>query len=117
MADLNKTNIVEAEVIDAENDNVIKFKKPFEFEGQKYTEITLDLDSLTGNHLERAEMQFVNMNPQLATQTPLKEMSKGFQAVVAAMAAKQPIEFIRALPINEYAKVTSRVMVFLLKGE
>lgn len=113
--DLNK-NLINAEVIDAV-DNKVVFNKPFNFEGKEYKEIELNLESLTGHDLEKAESQFINMNPQMATQTPLKEMSKGFQAIVAAMAAKQPIEFIRALPMNEYAKVTSRVMVFLLKGE
>lgn len=116
--ELNKKPIVEGQVIDAVSvSNKVIFNKPFHFEGKDYTEIELNLEALTGNDLEKAEVQFTNMDAQIAAQTPMKEMSKGFQAIIAAKAAKQPIEFIRALPMNEYAKVTSRVMVFLLKGE
>lgn len=96
---------------------IIKFAKPIEFEGKKYEEISLDLDSITGNDLELAENQFIAQNPEIAAQTALKELSKGYQSILAAKAAKVPVEFIKALPAREYSKVTMAVQVFLLKGE
>lgn len=95
----------------------IKFAKPIEFEGKTYNELTLDLDSITGNDLEMAEHQFIAQNPEIAAQTPLKELSKGFQAIVAAKAAKVPVELIKALPAREYSRITMKVQTFLLKGE
>ncbi len=99
------------------DENVVKFAKQITFEGKEYTELHLDLPSLTGNDIELAEVQFISQNPQIAAQTPLKEMSKGFQAILAAKAAKVPVEFIKSLPASEYSKITTKVQVFLLKGE
>lgn len=99
------------------NENKITLSKPFTFEGKEYKELTLDLNSITGNDIETAEIQFIAQNPEVAAQTPLKELSKGFQAIIAAKAAKVPVELIKALPAADYSKVTMRVQVFLLKGE
>lgn len=100
-----------------ENENYVKFKKPFEYEGKSYDGIALDLDSLTGLDVEEAEVQFIAKNPGIAAQTPLKEMSKGFQAILAAKAAGVIPEFLSALPAGDYAKVTTKVQVFLLKAD
>lgn len=114
------------QVIDAEatvttvleqNEAFIEFKKPFQFEGETHKGIALNLDGLTGADIEQAEVTFTNLNPQMAAQTPLKEMNKGFLAIIAARAAKKPIEFIKALPAAEYSKVTTKVQVFLMSGE
>lgn len=101
----------------APNPNLIKFKKPYNFEGKEYSEIDLNLDALTGTNIEEAEMQFTTQNPTVAVQTPLKEMSKGFQCVIAAKSSKQPVEFFKGLPARDYVKVTQRVQTFLLGGE
>ena len=110
-----KNNI---EVIDAESvelETTIVFAKPFEFNGQKYEKIDLNLEDLTGAALEEAEVEFTIRNPQVAAQTFLKAMSTGYQAIVAAKAAGVNPEFIRSLPANEYTKVTATVQAFLLK--
>lgn len=122
MSTLNKENEV-IEVVEnkltklTSNPNVIKFKKPYNFEGDVFNEIDLNLDTLTGTDIESAEMQFMTQNPKIAMQTPLKEMSKGFQSVIAAKASKQPVEFFKQLPAADYVKVTTRVQTFLLAGE
>ena len=97
-----------------ENPNFVPFKKPLTFEGKKYDGLDMDLDSLTGADIETAEVQFVSEDPSNAAQTPLKEMSKGFQAILAAKAAKVNVALIRSLSASDYAKVTTKVQVFLL---
>lgn len=99
------------------SENTIKLSKPIQFEGKEYTELVLDLDSITGNDIEQAENQFVAQNPQIAAQTALKELSKGFQAILAAKSAKVPVELIKSLPAKDYSKVTTKVQVFLLKED
>lgn len=100
-----------------EDKNTHFFRKPFEFEGQKYEKIKMDLDGLTGEAIERAETSFTIDSPQQSAQTPLKELSKPFLAYLVAESADVPIEFVRSLPAAEYAKVTTRVQTFLLSGE
>jgi len=97
--------------------NIIKLSKPVQFEGKEYKELVLDVDSLTGNDIELAENQFIAQNAQIAAQTPLKDLSKGFQAILAARAAKVPVEMIKALPAKDYSKVTIVIQNFLLSGE
>ena len=107
----NRVTVIES------NKEYIELKRPIQFDGKEVKDLTLDLYGLTGIDIEKAEIQFIANNPQMAAQTPLKEMSKGFLAIVAAMAAKKPVEFIRALSATDYANVTTRVQIFLIQGE
>lgn len=100
-----------------EDENFVKFKKPFTFEGKVFEGLTLDLEKLTGADVEEAEVQFIGKSATIAAQTPLKEMSKSFQAILAAKAAGVVPEMLSALPASEYAKVTTKVQVFLLKQD
>lgn len=95
----------------------VKLKRPILFDGQTVESIVLDFESLTGADIEQAETQFTAENPQNAATTPMKEMSKGFQAIVAARAAKKPVALIRQLAAPDYSKVTAQTMLFLLNGE
>jgi hypothetical protein len=97
--------------------NTIVLSKTVQFEGREYKELFLDVDSLTGNDIEQAESQFIAQNPQIAAQTALKELSKGFQAILAAKATKVPVELIKALPAKDYSKITTKIQNFLLTGE
>lgn len=90
------------------------FAKPFTFEGKEYKEISLDLDALTGADMLLAERQFNAIEGNNQTFVPVKELSKEFQSIIAAMAAKLPFEFMKALPANDFAKVTTQVQNFLL---
>lgn len=109
----NNVEVIDANAVELETK--ITFAKPFEFNGQKYESIELNLDDLTGIDLEEAEVEFTTRNPQIAAQTFLKAMSSAYQAIVAAKAAGVNPQFIRSLPANEYAKVTATVQAFLLK--
>ncbi len=91
--------------------NTIVFKKPFQFEGKEYTELTLDLDALTGQQLIESETE----TRALGDRTPMLEVSKSYQAVIAAKAAKVPCDLIKTLPAKEFSKVTVMVQNFLLE--
>ena len=91
----------------------IKFRNKFIFEGAEFESIDLNLDSLTGNDLEKAQ-ELVAQDKKTGSSVP--EFNKAYCAQVAALAAKQPVEFIRALPAKEYVRITLEVQNFLLDG-
>ena len=97
-------------------EKVIILSRPVNFDGDEIKEINLDFEKLTGEDIERAEMQYNAENPQNSL-TMVKEMSKGFAAIVAAKAAGVNVGVIRKLSAPDYAKVTMRTALFLMGGK
>lgn len=99
-----------------EEDNlVIKFKKPFFFEGKEYTELDLSgLDNLTAS-----DMIAVNKYMQRSSSgiDVMPEVSLEYACMLASKAAKLPIEFFTQLPPKEAMKVKNRVMGFLFGSD
>ena len=99
-----------------EDDNlVIKFKKPFFFEGKEYTELDLSgLDNLTAS-----DMIAVNKYMQRTSSgiDVMPEVSLEYACMLASKAAKLPIEFFTKLPPKEAMKVKNRVMGFLFGSD
>ena len=115
--------IMEAEVAEnaasvEENEEVsmvIKFKKPYYFEGKEYTEIDLSgMEDLTGT-----DMIAINkiMSRSSAGIDVMPEVSVEYACHFAARAAKQPVEFFTNLPPKELMKVKNRVMGFLFGSD
>lgn len=93
---------------------LIKFSKPFRFEGKDYTEVDLSgLETMSAN-----DMIAVN---KLMSRTSgvdvMPEVSLEYAINLAARAAKQPIEFFTSLPMKEAIKVKNRVMGFLFGSD
>lgn len=97
-------------------ENTITLARPVTVEDETYTELVLDFEKLTGADIELAEMQFVAENPQNSI-VMVKEMAKGFSAIMAARAAGVHVSVIRALSAPDYSKVTMRATVFLMSGK
>lgn len=91
--------------------NIIILKKPFDYEGTLYTEIKLDLDSLTGKDMISAEAEARVMGDR----TVMLEASKTYHMIVAAKAAKLPVDFFEQLPAKEFTRVTAHVQNFLFE--
>lgn len=91
---------------------LIKFKKPYMFEGKEYTEIDLNaLEDITAadmiatnKYMDRTSAGSISIMP---------EISLEYACVLAAKAVKLPIEFFTNLPPKEALKVKNRVMGFL----
>lgn len=95
---------------------VIKFKKPYRFEGKEYTEV--DLSGL--DDLQASDMIAVNKYMQRTSGgviDVMPEVSMEYACVLASKAAKLPIEFFTSLPPREAMKVKNRVMGFLFGSE
>lgn len=87
-----------------------RFKKPFEWEGQRYETIKFDFTRLTGrdmNAIER-EMQTVGESAYTA------ETSKVYQCRIAARAAKILPDVLEAMPMGDYHRITNAARNFLL---
>lgn len=91
----------------------IVFRKPFTFEGKEYKELTLDLDSLTGKDIINASTEARLLEQE--NFSLVLELSKAFQAVIAAKAAKVPVEMLLSLPAKEFSNITLLVENFLFE--
>ncbi len=119
MGEKNQNEVIDLVKKKAEKEgleNEIVLTRPIEFEGVKYEKIVLDFEKLTGEDIELAEMQFNAENPQNSI-VMVKEMAKGFAAIVAAKAAGVHVGVIRKLSAPDYSKVTTRTTLFLMGGK
>ena len=86
------------------------FSKPYQFEGQTYTELDIDLDSVSGADILLAKRRFASaggFSPALATDPE-------FCVFLLARVAKQPIEFFQSMPARDFCALTQAVSNFLL---
>lgn len=86
------------------------FKKPFEHEGKTYTTIVFDFRRMTGRDMLAIETE-MQMNNEYALAA---EVSKSFQAKLAARAAGIGSDVIEAMPLNDFNKITNAARTFLL---
>lgn len=107
---------VEQTAVQEDEENVsmiIKFKKPFVFEGKTYTEIDLNpLENITTGDLI-AVSKYVGGNVFGRTEMN-PEFSLEYACHIAARATKMPVEFFEALRPNDGLKVKNRVLNFFL---
>lgn len=84
-------------------------RKPVQFEGKEYREITLDFERLTGRDLEKASEAV-----GVLARGVVIEVSKGYQAAVACRAAGLPREFMDYVSGKDYTAITMKAMDFLM---
>lgn len=92
---------------------VFKFSKPVEFDGEKVESINLDLDSLTGQDMMMIERQFLSLSRENQANL-MKEFSKEYQILIAARAAKLPVEFFSSIGARDFSGITIHVQNFFL---
>lgn len=92
-----------------EGQYVVVFNKPYTFEGTTYTKVDLSgLEDLTA-----ADMIAANkVLDRTGSFTFLPEMSLEYACIIAAKAAKLPVEFFKGLHPKEAVKVKNRVTGF-----
>ena len=92
---------------------VLKFRKPYKFEGQEYTEVDLSgmEDMTAGDLCAVAKLA----NRELGV-TPIPEMTLPYAMYMAARASHKPVEFFKGLPPVEAMKLKNLVTGFLYGG-
>lgn len=107
-------NIKEISLDELEEEKVdiieYKFKKPVNFEGEDYSKITLDLESLTGRDIKEVSSALSNKGEAIG----LAETNKAFLAGLAARSARLPIEFMDYISARDFSQITIDVQNFLL---
>ena len=87
-----------------------KFKRPFEYSGATYTELTFNFERLTGRDMVAIETE-MQMNNEYALSP---EISRNFQSKLAARAAGIGSDVLDAMPLKDFNKITGAARRFLL---
>ena len=86
------------------------FKKPVEIEGEMYESIAFNYEDLTGEDVEAIEEELQQQSKYVIS----PEISKIFQCILAAKAAKVGSDEIRRLPVGDYLKIVNSARDFLV---
>jgi len=92
-----------------------KFRKPYEYEGKSYEEMTFDWGKLTGND----GLSIENEMQQLGKTVIVPTFSGEYLIRLAARACSVPIgsDAFLNMPISDFNKIRSAARSFLLKSE
>lgn len=97
-------------------DLVLRFAKPYKFNGVEYKEVDLSgLEDVTAGVLESVGKIVAKKNPGM--NPALQEMSLTFCIYLAQRVAKLPLEFFTGLPSKEGIKLKALVTNFLYAGD
>lgn len=95
---------------------VLRFGKPYVFDGREYTEVDLSgLEDVTAGTLENVGKIVSKKNPGM--NPALMEMSMPFCNHLAQRVAGLPLEFFARLPAKEAIKLKAMVTNFLYGGD
>lgn len=86
------------------------FSKPYEFEGETYTEIDVDLESLKGTDIAAVKKSWTTAG----NFSIMPVTDSDFCVRLLAKVTKKPLEFFEELPANEYCQITQEVTNFLI---
>ena len=86
------------------------FKKPFEYEGKTYEELTFDFGHLKGRDMVAIENEMQGMSEYALA----PEISTSFQSKMAARAAGIGSDVLEAMPMKDFNKITGAARRFLL---
>ncbi|ADK84950.1 conserved hypothetical protein [Desulfarculus baarsii DSM 2075] len=88
----------------------IKLSKAINWDGKEHSELTLELEALTGADLVAAEREFGARNPGFVG---VPSLQVGYQAGVAAKALKRPVEDVLRLSAKDFLRCVEAVGGFL----
>lgn len=99
---------------DEDDELIVKFRKPFKFEGDTYTELDLHgLEDLNGRTLTAIEKAF----NKTGISSFVPESTTTYAKIVATKVTGLPAEFFEDLPAGEVQKIKNAVVGFLYKDE
>lgn len=115
---MSKDNIIEMEnvadeAVETEETGayVHVFKRPFEYQGKTYDQLTFDFDSLTGRDHLAIENEMQAMGKLLLNE----KFSGEFMIRAAARACTEKIGYdaFELMPFREYSKIRSEIRSFI----
>jgi hypothetical protein len=98
----------------AEDELIIKYRKPFQFEEETFTEIDLHgLEDLRGRDLTTIEKAF----NKTGVSSFVPESTTTYAKIVATKVTGLPAEYFEELPVGEIEKIKNAVVGFFYKDE
>ena len=98
----------------AEDELIIKFRKPYEFDGETFTELDLHgLEDLRGRDLTAIEKAF----NKTGVSSFVPESTTTYAKIVATKVTGLPAEYFEDLPVGEVEKIKNAVVGFFYKDE
>lgn len=88
----------------------LKLKKPFNLDGEAVEKIAYDVESLTGNDIEKA----INDLGKKGIVVAMVETDQRYHAMLFAIAAGMSYEDVCRLPIRDFQAATTAVRDFFL---
>jgi hypothetical protein len=89
----------------------VKLDPVIEFDGEKFSELILDFESMTGKDFQRAEREFTHLYKTDRNETmPLPEMKHLYHAIIAKNLADVPLGVIYKLPRRVYVALRLEVL-------
>jgi hypothetical protein len=89
----------------------VKLDPAIEFDGEKFSELILDFESMTGKDFQRAEREFTHLYKTDRNEAmPLPEMKHLYHAIIAKNLADVPLGVIYKLPRRIYVPLRLEVL-------
>ncbi len=110
VADTQKEQEAAPLLEESEGVYIHKFKRPFEYGGTVYQEITFDFERLSGKDMLAIDME-MQMNNEFALTA---EISRTMQCKLAAKAAGIGSDVLEAMPLSDFNRITNAARNFLL---
>jgi len=89
----------------------VKLDPPLEYDGEKFNELILDFESMTGKDFQRAEREFTHLYKTDRNEAmPLPEMKHLYHAIIAKNLADVPLGVIYKLPRRVYVPLRLEVL-------
>lgn len=97
-----------------ENELILRFAKPYRFEGAEYSEVDLTgLENMSAGDL----CAVGKLVARSLGATPVPELTVDYAVYMAARASGKPVEFFQRLPAKEAIKLKNLVTSFLYGGD
>ena len=104
----NEVDVIEKEEV-VEVGNVVKFVKPYKFEGKTYEQVDMSgLDNIKAIDMIEAN----RAHDRAGGFSFMPELSMEYALLIASRAAKLPIEFFYGLPPRDAMRVKNKVTSF-----
>ena len=89
----------------------IKLEPPVEYDGEKYSELIMDFDSMNGKSFQRAEREFSHTyKPDRNETIVLPESKHLYHQILASHLADVPLGLIQKLPRRYYVALRTEVL-------
>lgn len=103
---------------DQDADLVLKFRKPYTYEGKEYTEVDLSgLEDATAKDLEAVGRILEKANKGKGVNPATMEMTMGYAQLLANRVTGLPVEFFKGLPAKDAMALKTTIVGFLYGGD